>query len=421
VLLRRLSAKTALLGAVALAAAANGLAGCDDGESASSTGGGSGGGASLVTDAPGLPVEGISDEWAARFRSGDALFELPHREADGLGPLYIRQSCAACHTDDVRGPGFVEKMAVVEADGVTPAADQSELAYGHTVRPYTAAGATTPIAPPDGSDVLVTRRVGPPVIGRGYIEAIRDDEIERVEAEQAQRTDAIHGRINRVTYVSQANSDATFFSFMPGQEGLIGRFGLKARQPSLDDFTADAFQGDMGLTSPMRPDEPPNPDGLTDDAAPGLDIPIDDVNDIADYMRLLAIPPRATPDPKAVALFSQSKCDVCHVPSMRTRADYPIAELADIDAAVYTDLLLHDLGDDLADGLAVEGVATSRDWRTAPLIGLRFNRTLMHDGRAKTIHEAVAAHGGEATESRDTYLGLSDEDRALLDTFVDGL
>jgi len=321
----------------------------------------------------------------------------------------------------VRGPGFVVKMAVVESDGVTPAADQSLLAYGHTERPYVAAGATTPIDAPDDASVKVTRRVGPPVIGRGYIEAIRDDEIERVEAEQAKRTDGIHGRINRVTIVSQANPDTTFFAFQPGQEGVIGRFGLKARQPSLDDFTADAFQGDMGLTTIMRPDEPPNPDGLTDDLAPGIDIPIDDVNRVADYMRLLAIPPRAKADPKAVDLFTQVNCAACHVPSMRTRADYPIPELADIDAEVYTDLLLHDLGDELADGLAFEGTATSRDWRTAPLIGLRFNRTFMHDGRAKSIHEAVAAHAGEASGSRDAYLALSPDDQALLDSFVDSL
>ena len=402
-------------------AAASALGACGEGVDTGGDGGDGGGSISMVSNAPGLPIAGISNEWQARFDSGDALFELPHREADGLGPLYIRQSCSACHTNDVRGPGFVVKMAVVESDGVTPAADQSLLAYGNTVRPYVAAGATTPIAAPDDPSVKVSRRVGPPVVGRGYMEAIRDDEIERVEAEQAQRTDGIHGRINRVKYVSQANPDSIFFAFQFGQEGVIGRFGVKARQPSLDDFTADAFQGDMGLTSVMRPNEPPNPDGLTDDLAPGIDIPMDDVNHVADYMRLLAIPPRAKADPKAVDLFEQVKCAACHVPSMRTRADYPIPELADIDAEVYTDLLLHDLGDELADGLAGEGVAKSRDWRTAPLIGLRFNRTFMHDGRAKSIHEAVAAHAGEASDSRDAYLALSPDEQTLLDSFVDSL
>jgi CxxC motif-containing protein (DUF1111 family) len=394
--------------------------GCSDADDASA-GAVGGGGGSLVADAPGLPVAGVSDAWLERFAEGDALFELPHREADGLGPLYIRQSCAACHTDDVRGPGFVEKMVVVEQDGVTPAADQSALPFGHTVRPYVAADATTPLLPPSAPGIKITRRVGPPVVGRGYIEAIRADEIERVEAEQAARTDGIHGRINRVTYVSEANPDVRFFELAPGQGGLIGRFGLKARQPSLDDFTADAFQGDMGLTTIMRPTEPPNPDGVLDDLAAGVDVPIDDVNLVADYMRLLAIPPRAAPEPGAEELFAEARCSVCHVPSLRTRADYPIVELADVDAAVYTDLLLHDLGDALADGLAVEGEAGSRDWRTAPLIGLRFNRTFLHDGRARSISEAILAHGGEAADSVERYQSFSAEARERLDTFVLGL
>ena len=136
-------------------------------------------------------------------------------------------------------------------------------------------------------------------------------------------------------------------------------------------------------------------------------------------------------DARGAALFDQAKCGACHVPTMKTRADYPIAPLAGIDAPVYTDLLLHDLGSALADGI-VEGEATGRDWRTAPLIGLRFNPTLMHDGRVpvmkadvpSAIDGALLAHasdGSEANESVSLYQSMSAADRQALLAFVASL
>jgi CxxC motif-containing protein (DUF1111 family) len=322
-------------------------------------------------------------------------------------------------------------MSVVEADGVTPAADQSMLAFGHTVHPLVQPSAAdeqpTPILPPVGqSSVKLTTRIGPPVLGRGYMEAVDDSEIERVEAEQAARTDDIHGRINHVAYASEPNEDTTFYDYAKGQM-VIGRFGLKARVPTLDDFTADAFQGDMGITSPLRPNEFPNPDGVTDDGKPGVDVDYRSVNLRATYIRLLAIPRRDVSDVGA-NLFEATQCAVCHVPSLQTRADYPIAELAGIDAEVYTDFLLHRMGHDLADGMpassGVDGQAGSFEWRTAPLIGLRFNRTLLHDGRAKTVEAAVLGHRGEGSEANasvDRFQALSDSDRAQLLEFVQAL
>jgi len=322
---------------------------------------------------------------------------------------------------------------VVEADGVTPAADQSMLAFGHTVHPLGVAGlhgsglGPTPILPPEGlANVKVTTRLGPPVIGRGYIEAIADSEIERVEAEQALRSDAIHGRINRVAYASEPNEDTSFHTYQKGQT-VIGRFGLKARVPTLDDFTADAFQGDMGITSPLRPTEFANPDGLTDDDKPGVDVDYRSVNLRATYIRLLAIPGRKT-NALGAQLFESTQCSACHVPALRTRNDYPIPELAGVDAEVYTDLLLHRMGNDLADGLpasaSVDGEAGSFEWRTAPLIGLRFNRTFMHDGRAKSIEEAVLAHRAEGSEANavvDGFEALAETEREALLEFVEAL
>ncbi len=372
----------------------------------------------------GAPVLGLSSGARAQFDRGDALFERTQRDTDGLGPLYVRAACADCHRDDVRGPGFVEKLSIIEDDGVTASADQSKLPFGHSVRPYTTAGATTPVLAPQGDPrVKTSRRLGPPVIGRGFLEAVLDSEIERQELEQATRTDGIHGRVNRVTYTSEANP-GSMSRLVKGDAGLVGRFGLKARIATLDDFTADAFQGDMGITSPMRPVELPNPDGLTDDDRPGVDTTLDVVNDIAAYMRLLAIPRRDLPsDPTGAALFVAARCAVCHAPSLRTRADYPIAALADVDAPVFTDFLLHDLGTALADGLD-EGGASSREWRTAPLIGLCFDHVLLHDGRARTIEDAVLAHDGEGSEARASialFRGLSSVEKAALLAYVGAL
>jgi CxxC motif-containing protein (DUF1111 family) len=191
----------------------------------------------------------------------------------------------------------------------------------------------------------------------------------------------------------------------------------------MDGFVAEALLGDMSLTSPLLPDELPNPDGLTDDRHHGTDVSADDLDLIADYVRLLAIPARSAPDDEGAAIFAAIGCADCHVPTLHTRVDYPIEPLADIDAPLYSDLLLHDRGVELADGL-VEGEATSREWRTAPLIGLRFFDNFMHDGRAATLEEAILVHSGEGSESADTvtaWLALDDADQRTLLGWLRGL
>jgi CxxC motif-containing protein (DUF1111 family) len=313
-------------------------------------------------------------------------------------------------------------MAVVLDDGITPSPDQSKLAFGPTVHPLCTAGAHTPIVPPDDPSVRVSLRMGPPILGRGYLEAIEDAEILRVEAEQAARGDGVHGHVNHVVYASEPNPDQTFNAHRKG-DTLVGRFGLKARIGTVDEFTADALQGDMGITSPLRPTEIPNPDGLTDDDKPGVDVTAESVNRRATYIRLTAIPRRAGLTDAGRALFESTGCAGCHVPSMKTRADYPIDLLAGIDAPVYTDMLVHDMGDDLADGV-VEGEAGPRDWRTAPLIALRFEKTFLHDGRARSIEEAVLSHdgpGSEASASIARFRALSPADHDALLAFVSAL
>jgi CxxC motif-containing protein (DUF1111 family) len=276
---------------------------------------------------------------------------------------------------------------------------------------------------PAGAALRVTTRVPAPVFGRAYLEAIADSEIERVAAEQSVRTDGIHGRVNRVTFHSQGTVDPRFPVHVAGEAGLIGRFGVKARLATLDDVVADALQGDLGLTSTLRPVELPNPDGLADDLLPGIDAPDGQLAALVEYTRLLDIPPRPAPDAHGATLFESTGCAVCHVPSLRTRADWPTPQLASVDAPVFTDLLLHDMGADLADGQAEES-AGPREFRTAPLIGLSYLPAYLHDGRASILRDAVLGHGAAGSEALGTvgrFEALSPEDQGALLAYVAGL
>lgn len=408
-----------------------------------------------------VPLDGLSKDLVDQFNTGDTEFSLILKDYDGLGPLYTRNSCGGCHDNAARGPGLVQKMVLVLADGVTPADNQSlYFPFGATEHPLANTdipGVKTPILPPDldggiltgvdldggfvpddggdgggsdlgidaGADLLkVTIRLGPPVLGRGYMEAISDSEILRMESEQSSRTDGIHGHVNHLTFTSVPNPDQTYDKYKTG-DMVIGRFGLKARIATLDEFVADASQGDMGITSPMRPTEIANPDGITDDLKPGVDITAAEMNSRAMYMRLLAIPNRVQND-AGKALFEKATCNVCHAESLKTRADYPVPVLANIDAPVYTDMLLHDMGDALSDSVigGNEGQAGPRDWRTSALIGLRFNRVFLHDGRAATISDAILQHDGTGSEAHNAvslYKALSPTDQQTLLEFVGSL
>jgi CxxC motif-containing protein (DUF1111 family) len=368
-----------------------------------------------------VPIAGAAREELVQFEKGRISFGVSFVEAEGLGPLFIRSSCGGCHGGPTEDAGLVQKMAVVQPDG-PPADDQSKLPYGSTARPEITAGATTPILPPSDPDVRTTMRVGFALFGRGYVEAVDGSELERLAFEQSNRGDAIGGRVNDVVYASEPNPNVTFGAHARGDE-LVGRFGWKARIATLDDFTADALQGDMGITNPLRPHELPNPDGLLDDHKLGIDVGVDFVNDVANYLRLIAIPPRRGLTEEGRRLFDSVTCGVCHVPSLRTRADYPISALRSIAAPIYSDLLLHDMGRPLADGLS-DGDANWREWRTPPLIGLRFKRNYLHDGRASSIEEAIELHAGSGSEAGGAvrrFRQLSDSDRAVLLAFVSAL
>lgn len=354
----------------------------------------------VVVDRPDLPLARLTEQELKRFKQGDALFEATLRESDGLGPLYVRDSCSACHAGDGRGPGVVTKIST--DDG---AAAAELLRLGTTERPYVTAGATQPLLAGADPRLRVTARHPPAVFGRGYLEAIAEREIEQLAERAARRTGSARGRPNRLA------------------DGRIGRFGVKARLATLEDFAADALRGDMGITSPQYPEEPAGPEGLRDDRRPGVDFSAEQVLVLRDYLRFLELPERRAPSQAGVALFERAGCSDCHVPALMTSPRFEVEALAGVKAAIYTDLLVHDMGAARADG-QTEASAGPREFRTAPLIGLRFLPSYLHDGSADTVEAAIAAHAGDDSEGRDSwrsFQALSTDERRELVRFVEAL
>jgi CxxC motif-containing protein (DUF1111 family) len=374
----------------------------------------------LVAEDPSdSPFADLPKELEERFNQGDSAFELHHREATGLGPLYIKSSCGACHADDARGPGLVVRM--VRMNGQLPHEDQSTLPWGTAERPLMAAGASLPILAPNDAEHRISQRQPPGVFGRGYMEAIPAEQI-HAEARRQAEAGRVSGRVNTLCWAFPYSSDR----LPEGTEGncqVIGRFGLKAREASLDAFTADAYRGDMSITSEYLPEELPNPEGLTDDLLPGRDLPRESIELVADYMRLLDIPDRGTPDSAAERLFGDLGCAECHTTSYSTAPDWSLEPLAGRPAPIYSDLLLHDMGAAFSDGIQ-DAQASPSEWRTAPLMGLRFFRTYLHDGRASTLDEAIIMHAepdSEAHFSGELYSNASPEERARLLSWLETL
>lgn len=359
----------------------------------------------VVRDDPSdAPVPGLGPEDSARFDRGDARFSQVFRASQGLGPIYTRTSCEACHANDARGPGFVERAVPVEADGVTPRNDPEAFRFGPMIRPYFLPPATHAVEPASFVGMLRSSRVGPAVFARGWIAAVSDEAIVSAAETQA-REGRVSGRVSRLA------------------DGRIGRFSLKARIATLADFVADAFVSDMGITTPLRPEELSNPEAITDDARPGIDLDTEAFNDVVFYVQSLAMPRREGLTSVGQGAFERAQCTDCHLRALSTRSDATPALMANTSAELYSDLLLHDMGVGLTDGVS-EGSAGPREWRTAPLIGVRFARTLLHDGRALTVSEAIAAHrseGSEANASITAFEALTESDRRALIAFVERL
>ena len=428
----------------------------------------------------------MSFEKQLDFRVGDGLFRrlwvsapASTRAADGLGPLFNARACQRCHLRDGRGHPPSANWPADDATsmflrlGVPPRteAERRALASGRrAVIPEPTYGAQlqdlaiqghapegrmrivyteTPVrlsggevaslrAPaysvtdlgygPMREGVMISPRIAPPMIGLGLLEAVSEDHIVAAADPGDADRDGISGRANRV-WSRKLNRLA------------LGRFGWKAGNATIDDQASGAFSGDVGISTPLHPggagectprqaDCLRAPDGNSPEFG-NVEAHQEVVDLVVFYSRNLAVPARRDiDDPEVLAgkrVFYRTGCISCHRPKFITpRNPAGMPEQSRQLIWPYTDLLLHDMGDGLADGRP-EGRADGREWRTPPLWGIGLTKTVsghtffLHDGRARSLLEAILWHGGEAKAQRDEVIAMPPEERRRLIRFLESL
>ena len=410
-----------------------------------------------------LPAANLSSEEVRVFALGNRLFNAEWRPAgegedslDGLGPIFNAVSCAGCHRRDGRGrppdgpDEALDSMLVrLSVPGQGPDGGPApHPAYGLQLNDRALPGITaggrmrvryeavegrygdgraymlrrpvyafeTPGFGAPGDDLLLSPRVGQQLVGLGLLEAVSEAAILALADPEDADGDGISGRANRIGAAA-------------GETGRLGRFGWKANAASLRDQVAEAFLGDLGITSPDRPDENCPAIQVACRAASSGGAPeLDELRLrlMTFYVQTLAVPDRRGAGDPAVmrgeALFAAAGCIACHRPAMTT-GEHPVAALSGQPIRPYTDLLLHDMGEGLADGRP-DYLADGREWRTPPLWGLGLIETvnghdrLLHDGRARGVAEAILWHGGEGVAAREAFRAMPEADRAALIAFV---
>lgn len=371
------------------------------------------------------PLPGLTPAERAAFVRGDEAFGRPFSPNDGLGPIFNNVSCASCHSGD--GRGRPENALVRFGVGT----DLVPHLGGPQLQTKAIGGAQPEILPPG---VQSSVRLPPPVFGMGLIEAIPEAAIlARADPNDADG-DGISGRPNFVTPRDFIPLDEVG-GFIPGDSGgaqpQLGRFSRKAQVSSLLLQIVEAYHQDIGITTDFLPLENKNP--LASRASEAVDrvadpeLPESEVRATLAYVRTLAPPAPGPMTPRrqrGEELFHEIGCASCHVPELRTGSS-TIAALSNQPVRLFSDLLIHDMGDALADNRR-DGDATGREWRTTPLWGLRLMRDflngeafLLHDGSARNVEEAILRHGGEAERARSAFEALAADARAALLDFVE--
>ncbi|ASP40686.1 hypothetical protein CHH28_19320 [Bacterioplanes sanyensis] len=431
-----------------------------------------------------LPAANLPPALKPDFFAGKALAHQPWVKAptvtdirDGLGPLYNARTCLACHTKGGRGhvPDSADvpllsaflRLSIPGEDPIHGAiaeptyGDQLQsqsVALGHQLR---ASQPDLPmsVAPeayvhvhwqpetfvyPDGEqrqlrrprvelkqlgygplhpDTTMSLRIAPAIHGAGLIEMIDQADIDALADPNDQNGDGISGRVNQVWDYRR-------------QVAAPGRFGLKANRATLEITVAGAFAGDVGITNALFPQQPCSerqsdclrqPDG---NDAHGSELRDDLLDLVINFNRNIGVPKRRSPTAKTVLAgrerFYQAGCQQCHQPSFTTQTSSEFPHLSAQRIWPYSDFLLHNMGPDLADGRS-DYQASGREWRTAPLWGLGLSqqisgsRHFLHDGRARSVEEAILWHGGEASDSRQRFVQFTHEQRQQLLTFVNSL
>lgn len=357
-----------------------------------------------------VPLAGLDAAGLAAFAAGREEFVAVETVEGGLGPIFNDASCGACHKAGGVG-GASERTVTRFGRMVNGRFDPMEAQGGSLLQARAIDPAAREHVP--AAATIVAQRVTTPLFGAGLIEAIPDDAI--LMNAQRPKPDGVKGRAAMVTDPASGKV-------------RVGRFGWKAQQATLLGFSGDAYVNEMGVTNRLFPKENA-PNGRADllarfDKVPDIEDTIDpatgksDIDRAADFMRLLAPLPtlRATAASLAGArVFEQAGCAACHQPTMTT-GPHAVPALSNQTVALYSDLLLHDMGA-LGDGIE-QGAAGPREMRTAPLWGLRTRTSFLHDGRARTPAQAIQAHDGEAAASRRRFGALKPAEQQQLLEFL---
>jgi CxxC motif-containing protein (DUF1111 family) len=370
----------------------------------------------------------------------------------GLGPLYNRISCIACHHGNGRGfapdsPTETMKAMLVRLSVTFGTTVAPHPVYGDQLNEYGVPGVkgegravieysekrvtlsdgeTVQLRVPVitfkdmmygdlGSDTLVSARIAPAIYGLGLLDNVEASEILRVAS--LSKPDGIAGRPNYVWDAVQ-------------QKTVIGKFGWKANVPNLKQQIASAFVEDLGITSAIFPEENCTQrqiDCLRSPSAGKPELAKQQLEAMTFYHVALAVPrPRSQVNQLGARLFNKAQCVYCHVPELKTSPYAAYARLNDRLIHPYTDLLLHDMGPELADHRP-DHLASGREWRTPPLWGIGLAKKVnpqagfLHDGRARTFMEAILWHGGEAENAKQRVINMSSDERKALVAFLESL
>jgi CxxC motif-containing protein (DUF1111 family) len=359
--------------------------------------------ASMVSTQDVETIPGIDQSSRELFLAGKYFFQKEWVEQEGLGPTFNARSCIACHKlPRIGGFGGSENAVLLAAARTNDAFDNLGRYGGPIFQRHSIEG--VPIkAVPEQANIRSTR-VPPPLFGLGLIEEIPDAEILALAGPLDSHNRAgIRGRANLVG-------------------GKVGRFGAKAQVSSLFDFMVEAASTEIGLRSPFKSGE----DVVAGDSKYSL--PSDpEINAQVVFRLMYFVKFLAPPSPKArgrlevqgQTLFHQIGCDGCHVSTLMTGRNTARA-FDRVPVTLYSDLLLHNMGDELADGFE-QGLAAGQDFRTTPLWGLGAREHFLHDGRSLTIDDAIRHHGGEATTTEQKYEWLDSQSKGMLVAFLRSL
>jgi CxxC motif-containing protein (DUF1111 family) len=372
----------------------------------------------------GDPLPGVSKAEHDTFTNGRTAFATAETPAEGLGPVFNDVSCVACHAGPGNAVGGNTTRTEIRFGKTVGGVFDPLLALGGSLiqtqgighvgvldTPQCAqvsfAGETVPSPP---ANVQAQRRTTP-LFGLGLVDATPDDTFKQLAADQLRKTPATAGTVNLVPQVEAQ------------QQNLVGRFGWKAQNATLHVFAGDAYLNEMGVTNPTFPNENcPQGDcsNLACLAAPEPNDDGGDVDAFAGFMTFLAPPPPGPPphDSAGEQAFRRIGCADCHTPTLTTGPNASAA-LDRVTYHPYSDFLLHDMGG-LGDGIT-QGNATGTLMRTAPLWGLRTQTTLLHDGRATTVTDAIHAHDGQAAAARAAFDALNAVQRGKLLDFLGSL